>query len=337
MLIPIQKRFLRYLQRTFKCYMHFTCLFTKNMSLHILLGIGLLSNALYAAQTKPIDFFAMTFGFKNHSIAQQIEFLSDSGYNGIGAFVFNEAGLEQLKKMLQHPIIQHSNQSAHGSTTAKLSNRQTHFKIYGVYMPLSYHNKKHKALIHHVLQATQGFNIPIWLTLRDGNQQNGEAALTDTQVVKYIQAVSDLAKQYQTQVILYPHDMHYALTVEHTVKLLKLAQRDNLFTSIHLNHILRAGNADRLEEIIKLAAPYAKLASLSGANQAPYFNTGSRDWSDVNQPLKNSAFDVENKFYRLLIKHGFTGAIAYNNFGITEDTEAHHLSTLQIFRSWQAN
>ena len=61
---------------------------------------------------------------------------------------------------------------------------------------------------------------------------------------------------------------------------------------LQLNHELRIGNSKRLEEVVKAAIPYTKLATLSGASLSEHYNRGSRDWSDVVQALSESKLDV---------------------------------------------
>jgi hypothetical protein len=121
--------------------------------------------------------------------------------------------------------------------------------------------------------------------------------------------------------------------VEASLELINKVDRKNLFTSIHLNQELRAGNAERLAEVLQAAAGKARLASISGAGRPGQYTPGSKDWSDVNRPLDRSAFDVA-AWYRLLREAGYRGAIAYNNFGIGEDVFDHHHRTLERYNEW---
>ncbi len=258
------------------------------------------------------SFFAMSYGFEGVPVEEQIRFLRQAGYDGIGAWVNNPAKLDEFRKMMSTPQI------AGGQLT-----------IFGVYMPLNHNNDEHRRLITEVLQSGAPEKVPIWLAIRDPKK-----TATLKTLASYLQSVCEEAAKFGTDVILYPHDRHFAASAEQTIDLIKATDRPNLFTSIHLNHELRAGNADRLEEVVKRALPYARLASISGADLPGRYNRGARDWSDVVQALSTSDFDVAH-FYRLLKKYGYEGPIGYNNFKIPGDVQAHHLETLSIYRSWE--
>ena len=245
-------------------------------------------------------------------MAERVDFLNEAGYNGIAAWVGNSNQLSEFTTTLNTPAVQSGS-----------------FQIFGVYMPLNLDDAEQRGLITKVLQQGQGFNIPIWLALRD-------SGASEANVLAYIDDVCDEALTYGTNVVLYPHDRHYALSIEDSLLILEKIDKPNLFTSLHLNHELRAGNASRLDEIIEKAVSYIKLASLSGANAPGAYNRGSRDWSDTVQALSESAFDVES-FFRSLRKHGYSGPIGYNNWKIPGDPRVHHRETLAIYRGWQGD
>ncbi|MBK1879324.1 sugar phosphate isomerase/epimerase family protein [Pelagicoccus mobilis] len=264
---------------------------------------SLIATAMHATPQNPI--FAMSYGFSDHSIAERIEFLAEVGYNGIGGFVHNKKTLEEFRQTIQHPLV------ASGQ-----------FRVYGVYMPLNLERDDALPIVQSVLELGHSQNAPIWLALQNPN-------VTEEATVNFTQAVCDLAAKFDTEVILYPHDRHYILDVEDSITIIKKVARPNLYTSLQLPHELRAGNAHRLSEVVELASPYSKLATVSGANLPGNYTPGSRDWSDVVQDLATSQYDVES-WIQLLKDSNYSGPLGYNNWKIPEDTEEHHRKTIGL-------
>lgn len=255
------------------------------------------------------DFFAMSFGFRDLPVDRQIDFLQSAGYRGIGLHAWNEETLQRVREAAAHPAVQSGA-----------------FRIYGIYLPLDIDRDDHRALVSEVLDIGEATSAPAWLTARnaDANEQD---------VVEWYRSICDEALEHGVSVVIYPHDRHYVTNVEASLDLIAKVDRKNLFTSIHLNQELRAGNTGRLADVVRIAAGKARLASIGGAALPGQYNPGSKDWSDVNRPLDRSAFDVES-YYRMLQDAGYRGPIAYNNFGIEEDVFDHHQRTLEIFNAW---
>ncbi len=275
------------------------------------LGISLLGIVLPSTAAQR-EFFAFAFGFPEWNPAEKVGFLHKSGYDGIAPNVWNDELLDEYKHMLDHPLI------ASGE-----------IKVYGVYLPYRSTNESHRELLSRLLVASSGLKVPLWITL-DQNFANDQTA------VPFLKDICKEAHTLEIDVILYPHDNTYLLDVDDTLRVLKKADQPNLFTSLHLHHELRAGNADELSAIVKRAAPYTRLAVVSGSNLPENVNPGSRDWSDVVQPLSGSAYDV-GMFYKLLTKNGFEGPIGLMNFKIPGDPKVHHRESLTIMQGWSSN
>lgn len=260
-----------------------------------------------SAQANP--FFAFSFGFKELPLKERVAFLHGTGYDGIAMNVWNEKLLQDFVEVMTMPPVQSGK-----------------FKVFGVYVPFNMDNPKHRTLVSSILRVGKPQHVPIWLMVKPVD--------TDPQqVIDLITAICDEAKSFDTKVILYPHDMSYFESVEDTLPVLEKINRKNLFTSVHSNHELRKGNAQRLEAAIKKSAPYLALAALSGANGPDKINRYSKDWSDVVQPLADSAFDVHG-FYKLLLKYGYKGPVGLQNFGIPGDPKVHHRESFKIWHGW---
>lgn len=255
-------------------------------------------------------FFAYSFGFPEMNAAEQVEFLSSTGYDGIAADVWSDDQLEAFREMMQMEQVQSGA-----------------FKVFGVYFPYDFRNTQHRGLVSEVLKTGSSKRVPIWLAIKS------EEA-TEERIIDLLQDVCDEAANYHSQVIYYPHDRHFVLSVEDSLPIIERADRANLSTSIQLNHELRAGNKDRLEAVIIAAASHSKLATISGALDLDTYNTGSRDWSDVIQPLATSSYDI-SPFVALLKKHGYKGPVGLQNFKITGDVKEHHRTALETWKRWQ--
>ena len=255
-------------------------------------------------------FFAYSFGFPEMSATEQVDFLSSTGYDGIAADVWSDEQLTEFREMMQTVQV-----------------RSGAFKVFGVYFPYKFNNLEHRRLVSEVLKASQSQKVPLWLAI--GNEEASEE-----KIIELLRSVCDEAATYGIEVIYYPHDRHFILSVEPSIRIIKTANRQNLSTSIQLNHELRAGNQDRLEEVIKATVDQSSLATISGALDLETFNTGSRDWSDVIQPLAKSPYDVK-PFVDLLRKHGYKGPIGLQNFKIKGDVKAHHRAAIEVWKSWQ--
>ena len=181
--------------------------------------LALVSGCSQAPSEKPNPFFAMSFGFPSLAPAARVAFLDESGYDGIAGWVSNSGQLDELREILESPEVKDGD-----------------FRVFGIYMPLNLHDRDQRSLISEVIRLGEGRQMPIWLTLRDADAD-------ETAILAYIVDVCEEALTLGTDVVLYPHDRHYAMSVEATLRILDLVDKPNLYTSIHLNHELRAGNA----------------------------------------------------------------------------------------------
>ncbi len=251
-------------------------------------------------------FFAFGYGFKDRSPSETVDWLSKNGYDGIAANVWNDQLFTELESIW-------ASETVHSEG----------FKVYGVYHPMKVTDPEQRQRAKRVIRAGARHGTPLWLAIRE------EEATTEN-VVAFIQELADLAAEVNSFIVLYPHDRQFILTAEQSLELIAAADRPNVYTSLHLHHEMRAGNHDRLAEIIAKAAPLSRLASISATNPPDQINRGSRDWSDVVQPLSKNPEEVA-EFVQNLLKSGYSGPIGYQNFGIPGNPETHHIESLQLF------
>ena len=276
---------------------------------HAIRVIAILTALVLAPIMKSNPYFALSFGFPEMEVEERVSFLAEAGFDGIAPHVWSDELLSEFERALNTREV-----------------RTGALNVVGVYFPYNFETESHRRIASRVVELGGYRKIPLWLAIKS------EGA-TEERVLELVMELSDEAKQLGTTVVLYPHDRHYMLCVEDSLDVIEKADRENLFTSLHLHQELRAGNHERLDEIVARAASRSRLCTISGANLPDAINRGSRDWSDVVQPLSESAFDVE-AFYRLLSKHGYSGPIGLQNFGIPGDPKIHHRESLALLRQW---
>ncbi len=256
------------------------------------------------------ELFAISFGFPDWEASDKVSFLHEAGFDGIAGWVMNETLLAEFKETLETELVQSGA-----------------FKVYGVYFPYRFSNEEHRALVSKTIEACEPLGVPLWIAI-------GASAENDETTVSLLKSICEEAEGKRIDVILYPHDRNYLLDVEDTIRIIEKVGASNLFTSIQLHHELRAKNSERLEEIVRYAAPYSKLAVISGTCLPEDVNTGSRDWSDVVKPLSESLYDVEG-FFKMLQNSEFKGPVGLMNWKIPGDPKIHHVESLAILKSWQ--
>ena len=261
-----------------------------------------------ASATTP--FFVMSYGFPDFTPAEQTAWLADAGYEGIAVHVWNEDLFTRLELTF--------------ASEAVASGR---LRVVGAYFPYNLTNPAHRLLASRILRLCQPHGTPLWITVQT-------PGATDETVVALLRELADEAAARELEVIYYPHDNHHCLDAEHAHRLIKTADRPNLFNSLHLHQELRAGHAHRLPEVVARVLPRVRLVSVSGANLPDRINRGSHDWSDVVQPLAGSAFDIAG-FYRLLVQSGYTGPVGVQNWKIPGDPRLHHAESLRLLRVWR--
>ncbi|MCU0794929.1 MAG: sugar phosphate isomerase/epimerase [Akkermansiaceae bacterium] len=175
--------------------------------------------------------------------------------------------------------------------------------------------------IKEVIRMLKGSDTMIWLTLRDGKKGQ-----EDNHAVATVREIADLAAASGLKVSLYPHAGFYVATAEEAVRVVKQVDRANVGVTVNLCHELFAGNGDRLDEVVKAAAPYLNLVSINGASPIP--GKGPRAWE--THPLGSGSFDVEG-FLRLIRQSGYRGPIGHQFYGVTGDDK---VKLTRAIRAW---
>jgi len=233
-------------------------------------------------------FFAFDNGVGRGSAwppARQATVLKQLGYDGIGY-----TGTENF-------------------TERRKSFKEQGLRIFNLYVacyvdrPVSYDPQLKEAI--GMLKDT---GVDLWLTVQ-GKSPDDAAA------VRVVREISDDAAAAGVRVALYPHKGFFMATTEDALRILRQVDRPNLGVTINLCHELAAGNADRMDAIVKASAAHLFYVSICGADR-------SGGWSELIRPLDEGNFDVAG-FLKSLGAAGYKGPVGLQCFQIAAAPEDH--------------
>ena len=281
--------------------------------LYILVSLPILSPTLNPtfAQPQPLtqaagphwDFFAFDNGVgrdTDWSPTQQAKLLSQLGYDGIGY-----TGTQQIDQRL-------AEMRSHG------------LNIYSLYIGC-YLKREHPfdPAVYEILPKLQGSTVQLWIHF----PQRG----TDEAAVAALQQLAEKAGKYGVSIVIYPHHAFHVETAEHALKIVKAVDRDNVGVTLNLCHELRAGNGDRLPQILDKVADKLQLVSINGA----YVKNSPeqlRSWSRLIRPLDEGDFTLTN-FLKKLKSIDYHGPIGLQCYAIPSQPEDHLQRSIQVWRN----
>lgn len=158
------------------------------------------------------------------------------------------------------------------------------------------------------------------------NQSKG-----DPLVVKAVQDLADFAAPYEVKIAVYPHVNVYCETSEHSLRLAKLAGRDNVGAIFNLCHFLKKEGEDGWEQKLTDALPYLYMISISGADSG---NTKEMGWDRLIQPLGEGSFDTY-PLVKLAVDLGFEGPFGLQTYNIKQDAEVALSKSIHTWREYQ--
>ncbi|RKH18800.1 sugar phosphate isomerase/epimerase [Corallococcus praedator] len=246
---------------------------------------------------------AFNFTLESRPVAAQVELLDSLGYAGVTLFW---PGREAFDTYATQPAV--------------VAGR---VRLPAVLFVLPFNTAWDREALDGMLAALAPRRTALWLIL--SGPPDAKAAM-----VASVRDVVDLATARGVDVVLYPHDGEAIENVEESLALLAAVDRPRLKTSLHLCHELRAGNRDRLEEVIAAAAPQLALVSIHGA--AREFDPHAPGWSEVIQPLDRGDLDVGTRYLLPLRRAGYEGPMLLHTFGIEEPPEEHFRRSMLKWR-----
>lgn len=260
--------------------------------------------AITSAFAQKTPLYVYDFELQKFSIPERVAFLEKTGFAGITFPVNNTADLLKFDQYI-------------AATTTSTFTIPTVFHSYNFT-----EGNKNQQVWKTLTDKVKGKNIKMWLTF---NVDTARLKTFDKNVlVAKVKEMADYMAQSGVEMVIYPHDKTLIESMAQSVEIIKATGSKNVFTSFHLCHELRAGNAKNLLAIGRKYAPYIKLASISGADyMAPYQHTSN--WNDAIKPLYKGDFDTQ-EFVQVLAQIGYTGPMFLHTFGIKEPQPEEHLS-----------
>lgn len=247
-------------------------------------------------------FGAFHFTIDTRSPTEQIDFLLERGYDGA---MIQWPGRDGYRDFANHPAV-----------------RNGLFKINAVLFNLDLNAPTSATAIREIADDLAETNTILW-TLVFGPKDVNRIATT-------VATVADAAMDAGVTVALYPHDETAIESLEESTDVLRLAARTNLKTSLHLCHEFKAGNRDRLSEVVAKGKDLIVLASINGTFSDAEFVDG---WERGILPLDDGDFDVKERYLRPLLRTGYMGPIMLHTYGIKDAPERHFSRSMT---RWQA-
>jgi sugar phosphate isomerase/epimerase len=152
----------------------------------------------------------------------------------------------------------------------------------------------------------------------------------DPLFAKGIQNLADFAAEYNVKIAIYPHVNNYCEESAHTVKLVKLIDRNNVGVIFNTCHFLKVEGEYGWEGKILNALPYLYMVSIHGADSG---NTKEMDWDRLIRPLGEGTFDTY-KLVKLLKDNGYNGLFGLQCYNIKQDFEVVLKKSMDTWREY---
>lgn len=139
----------------------------------------------------------------------------------------------------------------------------------------------------------------------------------DPLLAKALAELADFAATYGARVAIYPHVGNYCETLDHSVRLAKMANRPNVGAIFNTCHLLKVEGEEGWELKLIDALPYLYMISINGADSG---NTKEMNWDRLIQPLGEGTFDTY-KLVKLAKDNGYNGLFGLQCYDIKQDCE----------------
>jgi len=190
-------------------------------------------------------------------------------------------------------------------------------KVFSLYVPCHPGKKApFSPRLKEAMKQLEGTGAMLWLTVQ-GKSSDKEAA-------PVVREIADAADKHGVKVALYPHHGFHVATARDAVRLVKKVDRGNVGVAINLCHELRAGNAAKLGDIVKEAAPHLFLVSINGADR-------EGGWDKLIRTLDQGEFDVP-AFLKQLAAAGYTGPIGLQCYNVKGDQRENLKTSMAAWR-----
>lgn len=251
-------------------------------------------------------------GLDKFPIEEQVNMLHRYGYDGMAVDVANEAKLADFAN--------------YTAAAKKLQN----FKIYTAFYRFNFDEKSgfSKDWIK-VVDKIAGTGTDLWLI--SGEKKDG---ITTELLEKEIQSVVEYAAKKGVHVTLYPHSKNHIATAEEALVYVKKINKPNFDLAFHSCHELRAGNANRIEEVLEKVKDHLGYVTIAGADNIPNSSSNGGEWeASTLKPLYRGNFDV-NRILKKLKSLDYKGSIGFINHRITEAPDSYLPLSKTAYNKW---
>lgn len=280
----------------------------------IFLIIFLPASPLFAKKKANNLFYAQNTlnGFKNapKSAAEKANLLKSIGYDGLEGF--GDQDFVGLRKTLE----------AQG------------LRMPVIYTPLNFevNRKAEKPSVDEIKEiiktATKG--TVVYFHLHSDSYKNDKEK-GDQLVAAILRDLSDFAASYGIKLGVYPHITLYCETLEHSVKLAKMVDRNNYGAVLNLCHLLKVEGSKGIEDKIKRFTPWLVAVNICGADDG---DTRQMGWERLIQPLGQGTFDTYG-LIKLLLDNGYKGPIGLQCYNLKGDATETLTKSLQTWKEYK--
>ena len=244
---------------------------------------------------------------KKRSFAEQATMLKELGYEGVG-HIWLEKVDERLKTL-----------DAAG------------LKLFQITMTVTLAEGKpaYDARFKEVLTFVKGRRVQFCLLVGGAKPSDTSA---DARGVAILREMSEVARDSDAQLLLYPHANDWIERIEDSVRVAQKVDRPNVGSMFNLCHWLRVDKQRDYAPLLKQAMPRLWAVSINGADE----QDDQPGWERYIQPLDKGDFDL-GRFLKTLKELGFRGPIGLQCYGIGGDTREHLARSMAAWRKLSEN
>lgn len=267
------------------------------MTLFCLLGVRVLGGPANV-------FFAFCIDWhdsKKRTYAEQAQMLRELGYDGVGHIWLD--GVEERLKSLDAVGL----------------------RLFQITMKVDLNGQPpFDARFTNVLRLVNGRRVQFCLLVGGAKPSDASA---DLRGVLVLRQMSDLARDTDAQLLLYPHVNDWIERIEDAVRVAEKVNRPNVGVMFNLCHWLRVDKSRDYRPLLEKARPRLWAVSINGADT---FDP-EPGWKRYIQPLGRGDFDVAG-LLRTLRELGYAGPIGLQCYGITGDAREHLAQSMAAWR-----
>ena len=249
------------------------------------------------------EFFAMDTGVHGDGLktpGDRAKFLKELGYSGIG---WTPPAIPEMLAALDREGLQ--------MPTLYLGVR------------IGEGEQKYDPQLPKYIELLKGRPTILWLTIAS-NSDKPSATEGDARAVAVIREIAGLAQGSGLRVALYPHYGAWLERVQDAVRVVKKVDRANVGVTFNLCHCLRAGDEQKIPELLQAARPHLFVVTINGADH-------EGDWSRLIQPLDRGTFELAPFLGQLKAIH-FPGPIGLQHYGIKGDAQENLRRSMAAWR-----